>query len=162
MTITLPGAAATEPAPSRCSRARVGRSSHSSSKVCNLIQVGSLCLAVIRQTLPGRLQGTHVAEPVHVQAVDSNEESDLEESALTRICLARQMQLLRRELRTNRRKARCVSRGDSNCFLRASLRSASTDIQRIAACGFQSIFKYERREPGWHGHRKPAKTGFAG
>jgi hypothetical protein len=49
-------------------------------RFCNLIQVGSLCLAVIRQTLPGRLRGTHVAEPVHVQAVDSNEESDLEES----------------------------------------------------------------------------------
>jgi hypothetical protein len=48
--------------------------------LCNLIQVGSLCLAVIRQTLPGRLRGTHVTEPVHVQAVDSNEESDLEES----------------------------------------------------------------------------------
>jgi hypothetical protein len=46
-----------------------------------LIQVGSLCLGVVRQTLPGPLQVTHVAEPVHVQAIDSNEESDLEGSA---------------------------------------------------------------------------------
>jgi hypothetical protein len=128
----------------------------------NLVQPGSLCLCVIRQTLPGRLQGAHAAKLVHVQAVESNEESDLEGSALTRICLARQMLLYRRERRTHRRNARCVSRGDSNCFSGASLRSIPADIRRFNARGFQSIFKYERREPGWHRHRIPAETCFAG
>jgi hypothetical protein len=115
-----------------------------------------------RQTLPGRLKGTHVAKLVHVQAIDSNKENDPEGSALAKICLARQMLLYRRERRIHRQNARCVSRGDSSCFACASLRSVPADIQRIIACGFQSIFEYGRCEPGGYRYRVPAETCFAG
>ena len=104
----------------------------------------------------------HVAKLVHVQAIDFNEESDLEGSALTKICLARQMLLYRRERRTHCQNARCVSRGDSSCFAGASVRSVSANIQRILACGFQSIFEYGRCEPGGHRYRVPSQTCFAG
>jgi hypothetical protein len=115
-----------------------------------------------RQTLPGWLKGAHVAKLVHVQAIDSNEENDPEGSALTKICLARQMLLYRRERRTHRRNARCVSRGNSSCFACASLRSVPADIQRIIACGFQNIFEYGRCEPRGRRNRVPAETCFAG
>jgi len=64
MTITLPGAGAPD--------------------LGSLVQLGSVCLCVIRQTLPGWLQGSQGAKLGNVQAIDSKEKSDLDGSALTK------------------------------------------------------------------------------
>jgi hypothetical protein len=50
----------------------------------NAVQLGSLCLCVNRQTLPGWLQGSQNIKLGEVPAIDSKEESDLDGSALTR------------------------------------------------------------------------------
>lgn len=42
------------------------------------VQLGRLCLGVIRQTLPGWHQGSRNAKPIHVQATDSKQEWDLD------------------------------------------------------------------------------------
>jgi hypothetical protein len=46
------------------------------------VQLGSLCLGVIRQTLPGWHQGSRNSESMHVQATDSKQEGDLDGSAV--------------------------------------------------------------------------------
>src|SRR5271156_319078 len=52
------------------------------------VQLGSLCLCVSRQTLPGWHHGSRNPKPIHVQAIDFKQEGDLDESALTKTCLA--------------------------------------------------------------------------
>jgi hypothetical protein len=81
------------------------------------------------------------------------------DSALTKICLARQMLLYRREGLFHPRNVQRAYRGDAPCFPGASLRSVPADIQGINGCGIQTISRYGRREPGRHRCGSPADTG---
>ena len=46
------------------------------------VQLGSLCLGIIRQTLPGWYKDSRDAKPIHVQATDSKQEGDLDGSVV--------------------------------------------------------------------------------
>ena len=46
------------------------------------VQLGNLCLGVIRQTLPGSHRGSRNAKPIHVQATDSKQEWDIDGAAV--------------------------------------------------------------------------------